>query len=239
MELKWKFAGGLAFLSVFVILLFSSVELWAYGVPGFFEKEYRKYGVAEEVKMDMEDLLSVTDEMMAYLRGGRPDLHVMTIVDGQSREFFNEREIAHMEDVQGLFLGALWLRRLGIVLLVGILYWLHVNQVPFRRVLPKAFLTGTAVMAGLLTVIGILAAIDFTACFTAFHKIFFRNDLWLLDPSTDLLINIVPEGFFVDIALRIGLTFGAGLLILLGASLFFLKKDRQRRGARAAGKKED
>lgn len=56
--------------------------------------------------MTMEDLLEVTDEMMDYLRGDREDLHVMTVMDGQEREFFNAREIAHMEDVQGLFLGS-------------------------------------------------------------------------------------------------------------------------------------
>lgn len=37
--------------------------------------------------MTMEDLLEVTDEMMDYLRGDREDLHVMTVMDGQEREF--------------------------------------------------------------------------------------------------------------------------------------------------------
>lgn len=63
----------------------------------------------------MDDLLSVTDEMMAYLRGNREDLHVFTTMGGEYREFFNAREIAHMEDVQGLFLGGLWLRRIGLM----------------------------------------------------------------------------------------------------------------------------
>ena len=53
----------------------------------------------------------LTNELMAYLRGDREDLHVPTIVDGQPREFFNDREIAHMEDVRGLFVRALVLRR--------------------------------------------------------------------------------------------------------------------------------
>ena len=233
MERKWKFAGAAVYLSVFIILLMTSVELWAYWMPGYFEKEYEKYGVTEEVKMTMEDLLNVTDEMMAYLRGAREDLHVMTVVDGQEREFFNEREIAHMEDVRGLFLGGLWLRRLGIVILIGVLYWLWKEKVPFRKVLPKAFLTGIGVTAALLAVVAIFAAVDFTACFTIFHEIFFRNDLWLLDPNTDLLINIVPEGFFSDTALRIGLTFGGALFILLAASLFFWRKEKKGKGVSA------
>ena len=36
-----------------------------------------------------------------------------------------------------------------------------------------------------------------------FHHIFFNNDLWMLNPDTDLLINIVPEPFFMDTAARI------------------------------------
>ena len=83
------------------------MEAVVYWTPGYFEKEYAKYNVTEAVDMTMEDLLDVTDQMMAYLRGKRADLHVDTTMGGVSREFFNEREIAHMEDVRGLFLDAL------------------------------------------------------------------------------------------------------------------------------------
>ena len=44
--------------------------------------------------MTMDDLLDVTDQMMAYLKGKRADLHVSTHMGGETREFFNEREIA-------------------------------------------------------------------------------------------------------------------------------------------------
>lgn len=61
--------------------------------------------------MDMEDLLTVTDQMMSYLRGDREELQVVTFVDGRQQPFFNQREISHMEDVKGLFLGGMMLRR--------------------------------------------------------------------------------------------------------------------------------
>ncbi len=77
------------------------MEAVVYWTPGYFEKEYEKYQVLDHLPaMTMEDLLEVTDEMMDYLRGDREDLHITTTLDGQEREFFNEREIAHMEDVQ-------------------------------------------------------------------------------------------------------------------------------------------
>ena len=96
------YAAGIIFsLCLMITLLITSVEAVVYWTPGYFEKEYAKYNVTEAVDMTMEDLLDVTDQMMAYLRGKRADLHVDTTMGGVSREFFNEREIAHMEDVVG------------------------------------------------------------------------------------------------------------------------------------------
>lgn len=97
------FLGILCAFCLMIIFLITSVEAVAYWTPGYYEKEYEKYGVAEDVNMEMEDLLDVTQEMMAFLRGKRADLHVPTTVGGVQREFFNEREIAHMVDVQDLF----------------------------------------------------------------------------------------------------------------------------------------
>ena len=99
-----SYALGILFsFCLIVTLLITSVEAVTYWTPGYYEREYSKYNVTEDVHMEMDDLLDVTTEMMAYLRGNREDLHVPTIVDGQPREFFNDREIAHMEDVRGLF----------------------------------------------------------------------------------------------------------------------------------------
>lgn len=111
-----SYALGILFsFCLIVTLLITSVEAVTYWTPGYYEREYSKYNVTEDVHMEMDDLLDVTTEMMAYLRGNREDLHVPTIVDGQPREFFNDREIAHMEDVRGLFVGALVLRRICII----------------------------------------------------------------------------------------------------------------------------
>jgi integral membrane protein (TIGR01906 family) len=82
-------------------------------------------------------------------------------------------------------------------------------------------------VAGLLL---FLIARDFTAAFTVFHEIFFRNDLWILDPRTSLLIQIVPEPFFMDIALRIGVGYLAGVACAVAGCWRYLAKSRQCRG---------
>ena len=222
------FLGILCAFCLMIIFLITSVEAVTYWTPGYYENEYTKYHVTEQVHMEMDDLLYVTDEMMSYLRGNRDDLHIPTVVDGVSREFFNEREIAHMEDVRGLFLGAIALRRICLLLAVvcvGILIALHA---PIRRLLPRALCAGTLLFLALTAVLAGIISTDFTKYFVIFHKIFFNNDLWILDPSTDLLINIVPEPFFMDTAARIGITFCLMTAALFLICIFFIRFDSRK-----------
>ena len=122
-------AGFLSALCLMAILLITSVEAVAYWTPGYYEKEYAKYQVLEDLpEMTMDDLLIVTDEMMDYLRGDREDIHVFTTMGGEYREFFNQREIAHMEDVKDLFLGGLAIRRTAIFLLAACIAFLILTK---------------------------------------------------------------------------------------------------------------
>ena len=208
-----SYALGILFsFCLIVTLLITSVEAVTYWTPGYYEREYSKYNVTEDVHMEMDDLLDVTKEMMAYLRGNREDLHVPTIVDGQPREFFNDREIA---------VALLWLLKADIAL-VG----------------PRSVCWGTGLFFAMICVLGLVISTDFTKYFVIFHHIFFNNDLWLLDPATDLLINIVPEPFFVDTASYIALVFGISVAVIFGVSRWWLRREKRQRkqadGSRSA-----
>lgn len=218
------FLGILCAFCLMIIFLITSVEAVAYWTPGYYEKEYEKYGVAKDVYMEMEDLLYVTGEMMSFLRGKREDLHVPTVVGGVEREFFNEREIAHMIDVRNLFLAAIALRRICVALIlvsIGLLVW---TKAGIKRLLPRTICAGTVLFFLLTAALAGLISTDFTKYFILFHEIFFTNDLWILDPSTDLLINIVPEPFFVDTAARIGVTFSLMTALLFVICIFIIRK---------------
>lgn len=168
--------------------------------------------------MEMDDLLFVTDEMMAYLKGERDGLVVNTIVDGKEREFFNEKEKRHMEDVQGLFLGAVHLRRGAAVLMVLLGAALLLKKRAF--LLLRMLQWGIGLFIGGMAGLAALASTDFTKYFTYFHLIFFDNMDWYLNPDTDLLINIVPEGFFRDTAYTVaGLFLAVSFILWLGAGL--------------------
>lgn len=214
-------------------LLITAVEAVCYWVPGYFPHEYEKHAVPESVSMEMDELLSVTDHMMAYLRGGAGDLQIDAVVAGQTRPFFNAREIAHMEDVKGLFLGGLRLRRicLGLAGLGLLVLW----RCRMLRLLPGALCAGTGLFFGAACVLAAVIASDFDRAFTVFHHLFFDNDLWILNPRTDLLVNIVPEPFFMDTATAIAGVFGAAVALLFGVSLFAARRMRGARGRQSTG----
>ena len=177
--------------------------------------------------MEMDDLLTVTDEMMDYLKGDREDLVVNTIVDGEEREFFNEKEKRHMVDVQGLFLGAMKLREgAALVALFCCAYLLLKEE---GETLLRMLQWGIGIFIGGMAALAALISTDFTKYFTTFHLIFFDNDDWLLNPKTDLLINIVPEGFFRDTAYAIAFLFlGVCLLLWVAAALLRRRAKKQR-----------
>ncbi len=228
MKLLHYCLGILSAFCLIFILLITSVEAVVYWNPGYFEKEYEKYQVLDRLPdTTMEDLLAVTDEMMDYLKGDRPDLHVTATLDGQLREFFNEREIAHMEDVRDLFVGAIFLRRVCLGVIVVCAAILIFTKARLSRVVPASLCLGTGLFAALTAALAAIISTDFTKYFVIFHHIFFNNDLWILDPRTDLLINIVPEGFFMDTAARIGGLFAGSVLVIFGLSLFFLIQNRR------------
>jgi len=222
MKLLHNVLGILCGFALMIILLITSIEAVTYWTPGYYEKEYAKYGVLNDVHMEMDDLLDVTDEMMAYLRGSREDLHVPTIVDGQPREFFNDREIAHMEDVRGLFLGGLALRRISLGLIVACVILLLLLKADIRRVLPKMICIGSALFFAVLAVLAGIISTDFNQYFIMFHHIFFNNDLW---------INIVPEPFFMDTAARIAMTYGVSVLTVFAICfiiLYYYRKKQEK-----------
>lgn len=228
MKLLHGLLGILCAFCLMIIFLFTSVEAVAYWTPGYYEKEYTKYNVAENVNMEMEDLLNVTHEMMAYLRGNRENLLVPTVVNGEERMFFNEREILHMEDVRGLFLSAISLRRICAVIAVLCVTLLLLLKADIKRLLPRMLCIGSGLFLALAALLAAVISTDFSKYFIVFHKIFFKNDLWILDPSTDLLINIVPEEFFADTALRIGITFALMTAMLFAACILFAIRQKKK-----------
>ena len=99
-----KILALLAALSLITVLLISAAEAAVYMDFNYYQKEYEKYEVLNELQMSMDDVMDVTHKMMSYLRGDREELSVITEVDGRKQDFFNEQDRFHMEEVRNICL---------------------------------------------------------------------------------------------------------------------------------------
>ena len=192
-------------LCLIFILLITSVQAVCYWIPGWWSREYAKYDTPSKVngEMSLDDAVSVTEDMLEYCIGRLDTLDGSTaVIDGAEQPFFTDREKSHLADCRELFGKAIRARAIAILLLAAFAVYLYVHngRRGAFRLLSKGYLKALAFTAALAVIIGILCAIDFTAVFTEFHHIFFDNDLWILDPAKDNLINIMQEDVFFDAA---------------------------------------
>ena len=188
-----------------------------------------KHGIDAGLGMDIEDVDRVTQVLIDYCRGVRDDLDVTVTVDGQQRQFFNDKEIMHMQDVQVLFRFAFWLLGLSLLGFVLLMLFAGTKSGWDMPMLLKQCAKGMGIVLGIIVAICVFAMLDFSTFWTIFHYVFMWNELWLLNPATDLLIVLMPLNFFFDICLTIVVRFALMLTICIvaGIALNYIAKRRQ------------
>lgn len=197
----------LASILLILAVLIISIEMFAIN-PGFFEKEYDKLDTAQSIGMSSEDLSQVTNNLLDYTTGSRENLDMKVSIGGEMQEVFGQREKDHMIDVKALYLAVRDFRTLSLIgsgILIIIAFILSRKRMILS--LCRSFLYVSAGFLAVVAALGIYAVVDFTSFWTSFHYVFFTNDLWILDPRTDVLIMMVPEQFFFDLVTRIIIRF--------------------------------
>lgn len=202
-------------LCILVFVLVTIVQYYTFN-EDYYLAEYEKYDIYEATDLSEEGVLTATRGIIAYLKGDRGDLDL----EYRGLSIFNNREIDHMRDVRRLFD---WMNRAKLT--AGLLIILiMVSSRKLKTLVMGAIYAGglsLAMMGGLF----VLMLTDFTAAFIRFHELFFSNDLWLLDPRTDRLIQMLPEGFFVDMGTMIVLSH---LSIVLTIAIIAVYNGRKR-----------
>lgn len=185
-----------------------------------YERLYRQYDIPVQAGVEETQLMEVTAGLVDYIYGGREALDMEAVVFGRAQRAFNEREQAHMVDVRQLFQLASMLCRVlliaGAALLALGLLWPKPGG---ARELRTGSLFSVGCWLAILGGLALLAGFNFQAAFWQFHQLFFRNDLWLLNPATDLMIRMFPEPFFFEMVKQIGLRallLTAGLVVAAG-----------------------
>ena len=71
-----------------------------------------------------------------------------------------------------------------------------------------------------------VAAFGFEAAFTRFHQVLFSNNDWQLDPRTDHLLQMFPEGFWRDMTFVLGGMCAIEAALIGGVSAVYLMGSR-------------
>ena len=225
--LRW--IGASVFVIALPLFLILGNVLEVASDQDFYLRAFAKYDVGQVTGLDQAQLVAVSDAFIAYLRDPSAQLHIQVTTGGAQRPLFNEREIAHMDDVQKLF-GLVRDTRIaaGAVLLILPLVGLGLGGSDFLPRLGTLLTAGAILTVVLLGVAGLLSLVDFSQAFVGFHKMAFSNDLWILNPRTDYLIMLYPEGFWLDATLRIAMLSAVEAVVIgavgLGIAYFGVRR---------------
>ena len=63
------------------------------------------YRVTDDLNMKIDNVMAVTEHMMAYLIGKEEKLSICHDVDGEHQDFFNEQDRLHLADVRNFVSG--------------------------------------------------------------------------------------------------------------------------------------
>jgi integral membrane protein (TIGR01906 family) len=202
-----------------VLLLLTNVELATFDLE-FFEMKYEEFNIMEATGIEKQDLMEITNGLLDYLRGKRDNIVIYAKVHGEMEQIFENREIAHLVDVRVLYKKGFILRNMLMlicILSVGCLFLFN------RGKLRKTLVIAASMPMILIGIFYLLLITDFNKYFTYFHLVLFDNDLWLLNPETDILIQMYPLDFFYSIALKIINMFLIQLSIILFITLLIPK----------------
>ena len=116
---------------------------------------------------------------------------------------WSQAGMEHFADCRMLFwldIKVLVVSAAGLLFMVFLTAWLRLK--PYRFLgFGALFWAGVSVFA-LFGVVFILGAVNFDKAFVVFHKLFFPGKTnWLFDPTTDEIIRILPEQYFMDCAI--------------------------------------
>ena len=220
-RISWVFWA--LFIVAAPLFLITASVTWALNSPGLYNDGFEKYSISRISGITDADLRQVGADIRHYFNSGDEPLAVKTLILGEQRDLFNDREISHMKDVKRLVRGVYVLTVASAVYLVGmIVIGLGLHRGWFVPALAKRLTWGGGLTLILLVVFSIAALVGFDGVFLKFHELSFTNDFWKLNPRDDYLVRIFPQDFWFDATIWVAIRVIAGgsILTVAGSSYF-------------------
>jgi len=209
-----------------VFLVTSGVRWVALG-EGFYLEEFARHRVGQTTGLSNAELTEVARAFITYFQMPAQRMEGAVALPASRGPLLNERELAHMADVQLLIHRVFDLWGAALVALVGSAVAIVIARpATGGRALVRAGALGGALAVLAVGAVAAASLLDFSQLFLRFHLASFSNDLWMLDPARDRLIQLFPLGFFFDAAIRIAVQTVAIGAIITAVSLAALRQMR-------------
>ncbi|MBU1976285.1 MAG: DUF1461 domain-containing protein [Nanoarchaeota archaeon] len=236
-----KSVSSILIVSLVIIIFASSFSHYLFN-EDFYEEEYEKQGSNDRVGKNVTQ--AATYVLFQYYRNK---------VDISGINAFTDEEKSHLADVKKLIaIGYLLYSFAVAACILCVLYFLKQNYTPMHILKEKSNrkkkkskhrlfdyegilkdLAFPLQIASMITIVLLLVkgilfiSGGFSVVFTGFHQIFFPMGNWQF-PDNYLLIQLYPQGFFLDASIlvfrRTLIVAFIGLVISLGATLALPKK---------------
>lgn len=220
MKTMWqKLPAILLAVAVFCGILTVSIGLPIYIRP-FYYAHIEALNLPGVSGFTADQIIEAYDEVLDYLTlpGREFGTGIMACSENAAEHFLDCKVLFDLN--AGVLLGSLsvilalaWLRRSGRIRSLSLgshsgAFW------------------GALAAVGLPLIIGSLAALDFDRAFVIFHSIFFPGkDNWLFHWNQDQIIRVLPQQFFMNCAILIGVGVLTLSLTILAVELR-IKKER-------------
>ncbi|MFC1942643.1 TIGR01906 family membrane protein [Chloroflexota bacterium] len=214
---KWLFIFCLP-----VLLLTASVS-WAVNSLWLYQYGFDKYGISQATGLAQPELDKAAAGLIDYFNSGDENINLSVIKDNESITLFNEREVVHLKDVKGLFL-LVYKILLGVLIYALCYVFLSLFIWRDKRRPVWGLAGGSCLTLVLMLALGLGALFNFDQLFLQFHLISFANDFWMLDPTSDYLIMLFPQGFWYDTSIFCVLATLVGAIILGGVGWWYLRR---------------
>jgi integral membrane protein (TIGR01906 family) len=200
---------GIALLVPFVLV---ANGVHALANEAFVRFEYSHLPEAEGLSNDERTRLALVglDSILPWERDGIERLREARLADGELA--FDEREVAHMEDVRAIVVVLFALHAVAIVAFVALAL---VRRT--RPLLRQGLRLGAAITLGLAAFVGVVMLLNPVWFLTGFHTIFFEGSSWRFGDD-DTLRRLFPDRFWSDTAAIIGTAATVQAAVLLVAA---------------------
>jgi len=209
-----------------LVLLLTSLEMVAFD-ENFYAQMHEESNITEVVGTDSKELSEISAGIIAYLRNRTDSLDMKAVIGGESVEVFGEREKLHMVDVKKLFMAGFYLRNVFLAFVVLGLFILYaIDGRKIKKPAKAIFASGLTVVLAAIA-FAVMVSTDFQKYFIGFHNVFFTNDLWILNPETDVLIQMLPLEFFIEAVKRTIYAFVIQYALVLGFTFAALRRHQR------------